>query len=70
MNFTQEREKSLALLLSIVDLGGGGTKKQVLDNIEGRGYISFDDRDLEMKTNRSELVWRNNLAYISSTLSI
>lgn len=55
------------LLLSIDDLWGGATKKQVLDNIDEQGYLAFNDHDLSIKTNmtnKNELVWRNDMAYI------
>ncbi len=50
-----ETEKSLAILLSIIDLGGYGSKEAVLDNIDSRGYLNFDEHDKEYRAN-GELV--------------
>ncbi len=68
MIWTLEEEKRLAVLLSIIDIGGYGTKKRVLDNIRKMGYLKFEKKELEWKHNRPELVWRNHLAWIRKTL--
>jgi 5-methylcytosine-specific restriction protein A len=62
-------EKSFALLASIKDIGGSGTKKQVLDNIELQGYIVLTPADLRLKSNRNELHWRNDLAFVRKNLA-
>jgi len=56
--------------MSIYDIGGSGSKKSVLDNINGKGYIEFNDLDLEVKKNRNELHWRNDLAFIRKKLVV
>jgi len=63
MTITLEDEKRFVLLLSIEDLHGSGTKKQVLDNIDKQGYLVLTGHDLSQKSNRPELVWRNDLAF-------
>jgi hypothetical protein len=67
---TLEEEKRFALLASVLDLGGHGRKDQVLDNIESKGYLRFDDHDLQDMPNRNELFWRNDLAYIRKHLVV
>lgn len=62
-------EKRFVVLASIVDLGGTATKKAVLDNIDKNQYMSFSTDDLRMKTNRKELHWRNDLAYVRKGLA-
>lgn len=63
-----ETERSLVLLTSILlDKSGGATKEEVLDNIESRGYLKFDDHDKEYRAN-GELVWKNDLAWTRSDL--
>jgi hypothetical protein len=69
MAITLTEEKSFAILLSITDLDGCATKKEVLNNIHNRKYVSFSKEDLEMKTNRKELYWRNNFAFVRKTLA-
>jgi len=63
MPISLSAEKSFVILLSIVDLDGVATKKDVLDNIVKKQYISFSSDDLKMKDNRKELYWRNDLAF-------
>lgn len=70
MKITLLKEKSFAILMSIMDLGESGTKKDVLDNISRKGYFNFDSTDLEVKKNRNELHWRNDLAFIRKKLVI
>lgn len=67
-DFTLEEEKSLAILLSIIDIGGYGTKKEVLDNIYERGYLNLDEHDLKYRPTLYELNWRNDLAWIRDHL--
>ena len=38
MLLTVTKEKHFLGFLSILDLGGGANKKQVLDNIQSQGY--------------------------------
>lgn len=63
-----ELEKRFLVLLSITELGGSATKKAVLDNILENDYLDFSDNDLKMLNSRSELIWRNDLAYIRDHL--
>ena len=63
-----ELEKRFLVLLSISELGGNSTKRAVLDNILENDYFNFSDNDLKMLESRSELVWRNDLAYIRDHL--
>lgn len=56
-------EKEYVVLASIVDIGGQGTKKEVLDNIYNKKYIMLNSEDLKEKENRKELKWRNDLAF-------
>ena len=57
------KEKEFILLLSILDLGGEGTKKEVLDNIEQRNFMIYEEDELQKKHNRNEIKWRNDLAF-------
>jgi len=68
MAITLEDEKRFVILLSIEDLRGSGTKKQILDNIDQQGYLALNRYDLSQKLNRPELVWRNDLAFIRKHL--
>jgi len=68
MSLTLTKEKHFALLLSIYELSGVATKQKVLDNIQNNNYVSFTSEDLEIKTNRPELHWRNDFAFIRKHL--
>lgn len=39
--------------ISIYDLGGCGTKKEVLDNIENKSYLNFTNDENQYKDNRN-----------------
>lgn len=65
---TSEKEKRLLLLLSIVYLGGSGTKKKVLDTIENKSWIKLSLDSKEIMHTRNEPKWRNNLAFIRQHL--
>jgi len=67
---TLELEKRIVLLLSILDIGGCGTKKQVLDNIEKRSFYNLTRADQLTMKNRNEEVWRNDLAFIRHHLAL
>lgn len=62
------KEKQYIILMSIFDIGGNGTKKDVLDNISNNKYIVFKPDDLKLKSNRNELKWRNDLAFTRKNL--
>ncbi len=68
MSITVTKEKHFLVLLSIFDLSGGANKKQVLDNIQSENYFLFSEQDLMMKSNRPELHWRNDLAFVRKYL--
>lgn len=63
-----ENEKKFAVLMSKIDIGGNGTKKEVLDNIDNKNYLHFTKEDLKLKENRHEIHWRNDLAFIRKKL--
>ena len=65
---TIEEQRRAILLLSAVELSGGGTKARVLDNISAKAYLVLGPRDLAYKHNRHEHVWRNELAYVRKHL--
>lgn len=65
---TSEEEKRFLLLLSMVHLGGGGTKQQVLDEIEKQSWIKLTPHEREVLESRPEIRWRNRLAYIRQNL--
>lgn len=56
-------EKEYVVLISIVDIGGKGSKREVLDNINEKKYMNFSEEDLKIKNNRNEIKWRNDLAF-------
>src|SRR5258708_36582245 len=65
---TVEEQRRAILLLSAIELSGGGTKARVLDNIATKAYLVLGPRDLAYKHNRHERVWRNELAYVRKHL--
>ncbi len=69
MALTLTKEKRFAVLSSILEIGGQGTKKEVLDNIDAQNYLEFNEHDLSLKHNRNELYWRNDLAYVRKGLA-
>lgn len=46
------------------------SKKRVLDFIEEENWINLSNDDLQIKNNRNEKVWRNDLAFIRKHLAI
>lgn len=66
---TAEDEKRLVLLAAIIRLGGSGSKKQVLDEVEHADLMKFSPHDLQFRRTRRELNWRNDLAYIKDHLT-
>jgi hypothetical protein len=65
---TSDQEIRLIILLSIMDLGGKGTKAQVLDNIVSKNYWSFSEYDTEVLQTREEERWRNKFAFVRDDL--
>ncbi len=67
-DMTLENEKRFLLLLSSYHIGKSPTKKEVLDLLINKEWMEFSKDDLEIKKNRNELVWRNDLAFIRKHL--
>ena len=65
---TSEEEKRLILLSAIISLGGVGSKSEVLSEVARKNLIKLSPSDLEMMKSRSEIKWRNNLAYVRKHL--
>lgn len=63
-----EEEKRFLLLLSMIHLGGAGTKQQVLDSIAEQSWIKLTPREREVMESRNEIRWRNDLAYVRKHL--
>lgn len=66
MSLCKGEERDLVNLLSLMDLGGYGTKKEVLDNIQDKNYLQFTQDDLKLipaGENSVEPKWRNDLAW-------
>jgi Mrr N-terminal domain len=63
-----EDEKRFALLAAILDLGGKGSKAEVLDRVAASGYLRFLPREMETMPTRDEVRWRNDLAYVRKHL--
>ena len=65
---TLEKEKRFALLASVDDFGGSATKSAILDNIQNRGYLQLNERDISIMPSRNEPFWRNNMAFVRKHL--
>jgi len=61
-------QRRLLVLLAVEALGGEGSKKAALDFIARQGLVELDSRDREELPTRSELRWRNELAYARGEL--
>src|SRR5438876_12453827 len=68
MAMTLTEEKRFVVLLSVLDCCGQAKKGEVLDNVAKKHYYHLAPRDLQVKDNRPELIWRNELAYIRGWL--
>lgn len=66
---TLENEKRFLLLMSSYSLLNEVTKSRVLDKIEAEEWMVFSDKDLQVKHNRNELRWRNDLAFTRKHLA-
>lgn len=64
--FHKYKVQTLALLLSIADLGDEGTKRQVLNNIKTKKYLK--KYDLSYTKCATEPRWENQIAWIVSDL--
>jgi hypothetical protein len=67
---TSEEEKQLVVLTAVLRIGGAGTKKAVLDEVEQARLMRFSVRDLELVPTRNEISWRNDLAYVRKHLVV
>lgn len=61
---TQAEQMKLVLLYAMDELGGGGTRRQVLQHInDSRYWYKNDANDTAGTTRPSESKWRNNFSY-------
>lgn len=72
---TMEDEKRFLLLLASFSIlhnsqKKGPTKAEVLDEIDSKQWALFDPQKYQMKSNRKEIIWRNDLAFIRKHLAI
>lgn len=67
---TLEKEKRFLLLLGSYLCGNNATKSEVLDKIEDENLVILSDKDIQVKHNRNELVWRNDFAFVRKHLTI
>ena len=65
---TAENEKRFLLLMSSFVVGCNATKSKVLDTIENCNWANLSEKDLQVKLNRNELVWRNDFAFVRKHL--
>ncbi len=63
MQMNQQEQKWLVLLYSLIELGGGGRRKTVLQHIQEKGYWYKNDRNDALRTTRNERAWRNDFSY-------
>ncbi len=77
---TMEDEKRFLLLLASFSISHNfqqedptkedPTKAEVLDEIDSKQWALFDPQKYQMKSNRKEVIWRNDLAFIRKHLVI
>lgn len=63
MQMNQQEQKWLVLLYSLVELDGGGQRKNVLQHIQKNGYWYKNDQNDVSRTTRNEKAWRNDFSY-------
>lgn len=63
MQMKQQEQKWLVLLYSLVELDGGGQRKNVLQHIQKNGYWYKNDQNDVSRTTRNEKAWRNDFSY-------
>lgn len=71
MTLSKGEEIRLAVLLSIIDVGGSGTKRKVLDNIQDEKYLNLTPEDFKkipIGESSEEPKWRNVLAWYRNGL--
>ena len=59
----EKYEKQFAILLSLIDLGGSGTKRKVLNNLVAKGYIYVNTKYYKKLQSNGEPAWENDLAW-------
>jgi len=59
----QQEQKWLVLLYSLIELNGGGQRKNVLQHIQENGYWYKNDQNDVSRTTRNEKAWRNDFSY-------
>ena len=59
----QQEQKWLVLLYSLIELDGGGKRKDVLQHIQENGYWHKNDQNDISRTTRNEKAWRNDFSY-------
>ena len=64
---TKDREQRFAVLLSILDIGGNGSKQEVLNNLVEKEFIFPLYRDFEL-TVTNEPKWKNELSFKRNSL--
>lgn len=63
MQMTQQEQKWLVLLYSLIELDGGSQRKTVLQHIQENGYWYKNDQNDVSRTTRNEKAWRNDFSY-------
>lgn len=63
MQINQQEQKWLVLLYSLIELDGGGRRKDVLQHIQDNGYWRKNDQNDVSRTTRNEKAWRNDFSY-------
>lgn len=63
MQMNQQEQKWLVLLYSLVELDGGGQRKNVLQHIQENGYWYKNDENDVSRATRNEKAWRNDFSY-------
>lgn len=63
MQMTQQEQKWLVLLYSLMELDGGGQRKDVLSYIHENGYWYKNDGNDGSPPTRNEKSWRNDFSF-------
>lgn len=64
----QQEQKSLVLLYSLIELGGGDQRRNVLKHIQQNGYWYKNDHNDVFRMTRHEKTWRNEFSYERQSL--
>jgi len=70
MEMSKEEQHRFVVLLSVTDLGGSGKREYVLDNIEDKHYVDFQEHDFEYLESGNIIRWETALSYIRKHLVI